>query len=416
MFERTRPIADPVRITFDGREITAERGEPLAVTLLAAGEGTLARSPKLHRPRGPACLRGDCDGCTARVDGVPNVITCLRETRGGEQVEAQNVLGSRKTDLLRITDWFFPQGIDHHHLMAGVPGIGTAMQTFARQLAGVGRLPDGPHEIVGAAESRCDALVIGGGLAGLACAAAIGRLGASVLVVDEGLALGGSAAFAPDARARARQLATEVQRACEVISGATVAGLYEGRALVAEPVRARIVTPRATVIAAGAHDGMIPVSGNDLPGVMSARSVCMLAERGILPKQGAVVVGEDGWAERAASVLGDRLRGRVAAAELDEVRGRSKVDGVKTKANERIACGVVAVATRPAPAFELAVQAGARTRAGEAGFAVVTEEAGRSGEALWATGECTGADFDPDRLVGEAERAARDLVRALSLR
>src|SRR5699024_6051472 len=136
---------------------------PLAVALLASGESVLARSPKLHRPRGPSCLRGDCDGCIARVDGVPNVMTCLRDARGGEVISAQNVLGSKKTDLLRITDWFFPRGIDHHHLMAGVPGVGTAMQTFARQMAGVGRLPETQAPASEAERAVTDVLVIGGG-------------------------------------------------------------------------------------------------------------------------------------------------------------------------------------------------------------------------------------------------------------
>src|ERR1044071_788857 len=109
MFVRLSPVRDPVTLTFDGKSIVAERGEPLAVALLASGESVVARSPKLHRPRGPSCLRGDCDGCIARVDGVPNVMTCMRAARGGEHIETQNVVGSRESDLLRVTDWFFPQ-------------------------------------------------------------------------------------------------------------------------------------------------------------------------------------------------------------------------------------------------------------------------------------------------------------------
>src|SRR5688572_19290242 len=140
MFRRGRALQDPVTITLDGADVPAERGEPLAIALLAAGKITLARSPKLHRPRAPSCLRGACDGCLARVDGVPNVMTCLRPAAGGERIETQNVVGSRESDLLRVTDWFFPQGIDHHHLMAGIPGISGVMQAFARKLAGLGKL------------------------------------------------------------------------------------------------------------------------------------------------------------------------------------------------------------------------------------------------------------------------------------
>ena len=109
--------------------------------LLASDKTILARSPKLHRPRGPSCFRGACDGCLARVDGVPNVMTCLVPAQGGEHVDAQNVIGSRKADLLRVTDWFFAKGIDHHHLMAGVPGLSDVMQSFATKVAGPGRMP-----------------------------------------------------------------------------------------------------------------------------------------------------------------------------------------------------------------------------------------------------------------------------------
>ena len=51
MFRRTRELRDPVTVHLDGSPVTAERGEPLAVALLADDKTILARSPKLHRPR-----------------------------------------------------------------------------------------------------------------------------------------------------------------------------------------------------------------------------------------------------------------------------------------------------------------------------------------------------------------------------
>src|SRR3954462_8519676 len=123
MFGRSRRLRDPVTITLDGEAIAAERGEPLAAALLAADKTILARSPKLHRPRGPSCFRGACDGCLARVDGVPKVMTCQRPARGGERIDAQNGIVARKADLQRVTYWVFAKGSDHHHLMAGVPGL-----------------------------------------------------------------------------------------------------------------------------------------------------------------------------------------------------------------------------------------------------------------------------------------------------
>ena len=138
---RLRPPRDPVTLHFDGETVVAERGEPAAVALLAAGHSVLARSPKFHRPRGPACLRAACDGCLARVDGEPNVMTCRVPAAEGTRIETQNVVGSRDTDLLRMADWFFPEGMNHHELFAGVPGVQRVMQAFARRVAGLGKLP-----------------------------------------------------------------------------------------------------------------------------------------------------------------------------------------------------------------------------------------------------------------------------------
>src|SRR3954462_9650404 len=167
MFRRTRPLVDPVTIHLDDTPVVAERAEPLAVALVAADKLALARSPKLHRPRGPSCFRGGCDGCLARVDGVPNVMTCLRPARGGERIDAQNVVGSRKADLLRVTDWFFAKGLDHHHLMAGVPGLSDVMTSVARKVAGLGRIPSVPEAPRPARRLEVDVAVVGGAVAGV---------------------------------------------------------------------------------------------------------------------------------------------------------------------------------------------------------------------------------------------------------
>src|SRR6202043_1660497 len=76
MASRSERFCNPITFEHDGRTLSAFEGEPLAIALLANGVGTLARSVKFHRPRGPSCLRGACDGCLTRVNGVPNVMAC----------------------------------------------------------------------------------------------------------------------------------------------------------------------------------------------------------------------------------------------------------------------------------------------------------------------------------------------------
>ena len=187
MFRRTGPLRDPVTVYLDGSPLPAERGEPLAISLLAAGKTILSRSPKLHRPRSASCLRGGCEGCLMRVQGSPNIMTCLVPARGDERIEAQNVVGSRKADLLRVNDWLFPHGFDHHHFMTEVPALGPIVQSFARKISGLGLLPSEVQAVQPARTLDADVVVIGGGLAGLVVTNRLEARGKRVVLIDDGV-------------------------------------------------------------------------------------------------------------------------------------------------------------------------------------------------------------------------------------
>lgn len=419
MLERRRPLGAPVTIYLDDAPVPAERGEPLAVALLGAGKGTLARSPKLHRPRGPSCLRGACDGCLARVDGVPNVMTCLRPALGGERIETQNVIGSRESDVLRVTDWFFPKGIDHHHLMAGIPGVSSVMQAFARKLAGLGRLPDAKVAPKEARAIETDALVVGAGLAGRAVASTLAAHGARVCLVDDGTAPGGSLSGAPEIAERIERkypLDRVDVKACHV-----AAGVYRGEMLIASEEGAIVVRSRVKVFATGAHDGVLAVANNDLPGLFSARALAQLAARGITPKGATAIVGEGFWADQLAAALGAAKVVRLPASSVESIVGTSRVRGLRTRDGDggggsarTIDVDVIGVAIAGAPSFEVAAQAGAGVRFDElSGYAVNCDERGRAADGVWAVGECTGIRFDPDGIAAQAERVAADVEKSL---
>jgi len=417
VFRRKRELRDPITIYLDGESIPAERGEPLAVALLAADKTILARSPKLHRPRGPSCLRGGCDGCLARVDGVPNVMTCLVHARGDEQIESQNVIGARNADLLRVTDWFFPKGIDHHHFMAGVPGLSDVMQSFARKIAGLGRLPSDSAPSRGEAERiEIDVAVVGGGISGIVVASRLAAAGKRTVLIEDSSPQGGSLAALP-------RLASEIDRAYP-LGDATLhltsvaAGFYFGDLLVVtDEERSIVYRPRATVFATGAHDGVLPFPGNDLPGVMSARALCRLLAAGLEPTGKVAIVGEGFWADEAASLLDPAEIVRIRPADLVSAQGTGEVHRVTTREGKdeithKIA--VLAIAVQGAPAFELAAQAGAKLSCDPAsGYAVATDACGRAAEGVWAVGECTGAPFDPTTLRQQAENVAEDVRRSL---
>ncbi|AKT39773.1 2Fe-2S iron-sulfur cluster-binding protein [Chondromyces crocatus] len=423
MFRRTRALRDPVTVQIDGDPVPAERGEPLAVALLASDNVRLARSPKLHRPRGPSCLRGACDGCLARVDGVPNVMTCARPARGGEQIETQNVIGSRNADLLRVTDWFFPSGLDHHHLMAGIPGLQDVMQSFAQKIAGLGRLPNEPLKPRPARRLDVDAAIVGGGPAGVAVASRLAANGRTVALVHDGLALcedlRGARATTPKAPHRAAELlAAHPLKGVQQLLRHVAAGVYDGELLAASDEGAVLLRARATVFATGAHDGMLAFPNNDLPGVLSARALCRLLASGLEPTGPVVLAGEGFWAEEAAIRLGKRLAMRVPLPSLLGVRGSSEVSAVFIKEGDppkrrTVKAVALALAAPGAPAFEVAAQAGASlTYLADKGYAVTTDPRGRAADGVWAVGECTGAPFDLAALLESARVAVDDILDA----
>jgi len=81
---------------FNGQEIEAYAGETVAAALHAQGIRELAKSPKMHRPRGLFCAIGHCASCLMVVDGQPNIRVCVTKVRPGMRVETQQGKGDLK--------------------------------------------------------------------------------------------------------------------------------------------------------------------------------------------------------------------------------------------------------------------------------------------------------------------------------
>ncbi len=385
---RLEPVRDPVHLDVDGERVEAREGEPLAVSIAASGRLVIGRSVKYHRPRGAACYAGRCDGCLMRVDGAQSVMTCRTPAKDGMRVETQNVVGSARRDLLAATDWFFPNGMNHHEMFTWNEQVNRVMQKVARRVAGIGTLPDAVAAPRAAAEREVDVLVVGGGPAGLTAAAACAARGLDTLLADEDDALGGSLRWWPGGdRDRAARLVEVATRAgAELWTRAAAVGIYDpwedamgaGEApaaapprrterpvvIVDQPDRLVRVRPRRLVIAMGRHFGASAFGGNEKPGVLDVRGACVLLAHGVLPGERVVLAGEGPALEALALTLkgaGASVTGPVPESALLRARGRPSVSSCELRIDEqtrRVPCDCVVVAAPSSAVFELAAQAG----------------------------------------------------------
>ncbi len=97
MFRRLPEDARPIiRLSVDGRDIEARRGDSVAVALLAANVIPTRTTPVSAAPRAPFCMMGVCFDCLVEIDGIGSQQACLVRVREGMQVATQR--GARRLD------------------------------------------------------------------------------------------------------------------------------------------------------------------------------------------------------------------------------------------------------------------------------------------------------------------------------
>jgi sarcosine oxidase, subunit alpha len=275
---RTHPILDfsqrkQLPFYFQKKKLTGEEGDTIASALHAAGVQTLTKSLKYDSPRGFFCGIGKCSSCLMRVNGVPNVRTCIAPLKEGIIVEMQDKLAE---------------------------------------------LPDA--EFVGESKKTLtvDILVVGAGPAGLCAAIESATQGASVLIVDENQSVGGQLVkqthkFFGSKQERAGTRGIDIAKDLEkqlcllekegkvqVMTDATVIGCYESVKKQRFGIVKRCdyknilydIRCDATIFACGAMENMLLFPGNDLPGVYGAGAVQTLMNvYGVQPGQRVLMVG-----------------------------------------------------------------------------------------------------------------------------
>ncbi len=76
-----------VKITVNGKNILAVKGEVLLSSLIREGFKTLRKSSVLGEPRSFFCGMGVCFECLVKVNGIPNQRACMTMVEEGMVVE-----------------------------------------------------------------------------------------------------------------------------------------------------------------------------------------------------------------------------------------------------------------------------------------------------------------------------------------
>ena len=395
-----------VELRFEGHAVRGFAGESVAAALFASGTRVLSRSLKYHRPRTFFCMDGHCGGCLVRADGVPNIRSCLAPCTPGAELEGQNAYPSPELDLFGAVDFLFPRGMDHHTLMTGSSILNNLASKVVRQLSGLGKLPSHvASELPPVRSERVDVCVIGGGPAGLAAATASAKAGATTLLVDDQLKLGGSLLADPRHGVSIAEGVAKAALAAGVralTSSTAIAYFPEddgGLLAVATPAGLVRVQAKRWVWATGGYSTNLLFADNDRPGVMAARGVGrLLVQHAVLAGERVAIVvgpGMNEYADALATAL-KNAGAEVTACPHDDVeraRGRSWVTAVECGSRRRIDCDVVAVAALPAPASEGARQQGCQVVLDPArgGFRVVVDRDGHaSAPGVLACGDVCG--------------------------
>lgn len=78
-----------IKITVDGEEIFAYKGETIAAALLANNYNFFRHTARFNKPRAIFCGIGQCTDCAMIVNGVPNTRTCVTKVKEGMTVQTQ---------------------------------------------------------------------------------------------------------------------------------------------------------------------------------------------------------------------------------------------------------------------------------------------------------------------------------------
>jgi len=144
-----------------------------------------------------------------------------------------------------------------------------------------------------------DIVIIGGGPAGMAAAAAAGPSGLKVALLDDNPALGGQIWRGESSSSRSPAIARWFERVkkagVSILAGTRVVDHPASATLLAETVSGlKTITYRKLILATGARERFLPFPGWTLPGVMGAGGLQAMVKNGLPIKGKRVIVAGSG--------------------------------------------------------------------------------------------------------------------------
>lgn len=363
-----RPSAPGDPASSPRRSLLAER--------LHSGHPLVFRSFRFHRPRGGFCARGYCQQC-AVIDGYGRkVLACevIAEGFGGRWRV------SREFDLLRVIGrfaeryqpWFYEKRLLRPSWLRK-----TYLEAL-RRLSSALPFSDVPTPSARMTrEIECQALVVGGGRAGIAAALELETEGREVILLERET-LGGIARCHAD-------LAGELSADIELLRTSRVVvhehtecfGYFAEEGLFAAWSGDGLlkISTKELIVATGAYDRLVPFPRNDLPGIVGLRAFERLAAQGGL--RARMAIGIYGAAEevdracraaRAAGLAPAWVAGPateylseattvVADVSLLSALGPRRLTGVRLGDGSTRPCDMLVLAFSQ-PTYELQIQTG----------------------------------------------------------